>query len=615
MAIDPKKPSILYLGLGDIEEGSFGGTGTGILKSTDGGLTWGEPAILGASRAVTSVLVSPENSSLILVGTDAGLFRSTDAGKSYTPVKLPTPNPKVVRDITWIAGSQWVLAVSNRLTSPAQGGANILVSMNDGLSWEAAKGLGQRSEIFRFSLAAGAPPHGKTLYSLAAATNGRLFDVFKSTNGGTDWTATAAMSIAYANPINGQPGLATLLGDQGGYNQMAIVDPQDPRTVYFGGQLNLVRTTDGGATYSILSDWQGDHGLPYIHADFHCAAFDLKGRLWVGNDGGLARSSAPDLGKNWSTAENRGLATHLVYAVGSSPAAREVIIAGMQDNGTRVRLGNTTNFPQRIYADGFGVLAHPLDSRILLGSAYYTRILKSTDGGRSFRGSAAGITEVNDDQATPFVTKLISSPSDPTGNTVYTFVDEKVYRSTSFGDSWAPIHVGGLAGRIRNLNVARSDGRFLALASDDGSVLLSRDRGISWQSATGSLPGSSGRLSSISFSPTDPQALYVASVAPSKNATHLWKSTDGGANWSAIDTAASFPHGVPVNVVIGDPGDADTLYAGTHLGLYKSTDGGENWSRFGLGLPLVSVTDIYVSPDSSLVRVATFGRGIWELVE
>ena len=79
-------------------------------------------------------------------------------------------------------------------------------------------------------------------------------------------------------------------------------------------------------------------------------------------------------------------------------------------------------------------------------------------------------------------------------------------------------------------------------------------------------------------------------------------------------TAADFPAGVPVNVVKTDPANPSIVYAGTHLGVYRSTDGGATWVRFGAGMPLVEVTDLYISPDSTLMRAATFGRGFWELV-
>ena len=42
-------------------------------------------------------------------------------------------------------------------------------------------------------------------------------------------------------------------------------------------------------------------------------------------------------------------------------------------------------------------------------------------------------------------------------------------------------------------------------------------------------------------------------------------------------------------------------------------DRGATWVRFGSGLPLVEVTDLYLSSDSP-VRAATFGRGFWELM-
>src|SRR5256885_9456921 len=82
----------------------------------------------------------------------------------------------------------------------------------------------------------------------------------------------------------------------------------------------------------------------------------------------------------------------------------------------------------------------------------------------------------------------------------------------------------------------------------------------------------------ISFDPLAAATVYVASVAPDATKNHLWRSTDGGATFAAVDGSAAasngFPFGVPVNSIVADPNAPATLYAGTHLGVYRSVDGG-----------------------------------------
>jgi len=69
----------------------------------------------------------------------------------------------------------------------------------------------------------------------------------------------------------------------------------------------------------------------------------------------------------------------------------------------------------------------------------------------------------------------------------------------------------------------------------------------------------------------------------------------------------------PIDRVYVDPRNKDTVYVGTFLGLYRSTDAGATFSRFGFGLPMVEVSDIYMPPDGSFIRVSTYGRGVWEI--
>jgi hypothetical protein len=69
-----------------------------------------------------------------------------------------------------------------------------------------------------------------------------------------------------------------------------------------------------------------------------------------------------------------------------------------------------------------------------------------------------------------------------------------------------------------------------------------------------------------------------------------------------------FPAGMCVDVLKIDPTNRNVLYAGTHLGVYRSPDRGATGALFGTGMPLVEVSDIYLSDDSSLMRASTYGR-------
>jgi hypothetical protein len=54
------------------------------------------------------------------------------------------------------------------------------------------------------------------------------------------------------------------------------------------------------------------------------------------------------------------------------------------------------------------------------------------------------------------------------------------------------------------------------------------------------------------------------------------------------------------------------LFAGTDIGVYNSVDGGLSWNPYGTGLPRVPVFDMAIQNPSRILRIATFGRGMWE---
>ena len=627
LEMDPNNASTLYLGLGD----SFDGTGIGIVKTTDGADTWGSPIILGTATVTPDIQVAPNDSNIVLVATNKGLYRSIDAGASYTKVDIATGQAGIdpyVWTITYggidATSSKGVFVLSLEANHDAASGTKfgqVWRSTDNGATWTQTTGLTDTAGVDRISVAA-APSNRTTMYAMATKTGGGTTDLanlFKSTDGGKTWAGIGKSGTSfksYTNTNTESSNLGTLLNGQGWYNHVVLVDPTNANVAYFGGALLAIKTSDGGTSYKQISNWLAQFSLPYVHADFHASHIASNGTLYFGSDGGIFRST--DAGATFTHTLNEGIASHLVYQVGSSLNNRDAVIVGLQDNGTRVRETNTSIFNQQIGGDGFGVNINRANANLMLGSLYYSRIYKSTNAGLDFASACSGITECNNSSTAPFITRVSEWKGDATGNTLFTFSNTKVYKSTNYAGSWTALGTSGLptspALFIRNVSAAPSSNLVIGIVANSGRVLLTTNGGTSWAAPTGAMANNGNSLSSISFDQTDRNIVYVASVAPDSTKTHIWRSTDFGATWAAIDTSASgFPNGVPVNNLIIDPVNHTTLYAATHLGVYRSTDSGSTWARYGTGMPLVNVTDLYIAADGSLVRAATFGRSVWEL--
>jgi photosystem II stability/assembly factor-like uncharacterized protein len=620
----------------------------GIFKTTDGGKTWNKTLFIDNETGIIDLAVSPKNFKVQFAaswskdrkawdfkgsGATSGIYKSEDAGltwKLFSTAESGFPVGEGVGRIGLaVFDDTTVYAVldnqfkrpldakksSSLTTAFALPGDEFLKLPNKNLN-SILKNYGltekYRAENIKHWVQNGYLQPNEAAKVLVNAVNSLAdaevigAEVYKSTNGGTNWNKT------HQNFID------DFFYSYGYYFSAISVDPNDANKIYLSG-VPVIKSDDGGKTFTSISEEN-------VHSDHHIVWVNpnKSGHLINGNDGGLNISY--DDGAHWFKGNSHGVSQF--YAVNVDEQEPYNIYGGMQDNG--VWVGPST---YKYSSDWLQNGKYPYQS-LMGGDGMQTQIDKRNPNivftgfqfGNYYRIDRANnkreyISPKPKKDEKPFrfnwqTPILLSSHNQD----ILYMGSNFLHRSMNQGQTWTAISPdltqgvkeGNVAfGTIAAISESTLQFGLLYTGSDDGLIHVSKDGGATWNKISGNLPQNLW-VSRVVASAHKKERVY-ATLNGYRNddfTTHAYMSDDFGQTWKNL--ANNLPAS-PVNVIAEDNVNENILYLGTDNGLYISLNKGASWDDFSNGMPNVAVHDLVIQKKAKDLVVGTHGRSIYKV--
>lgn len=560
IAVDYNNPNIIYIATGDAD--AFDTYSVGVMKSIDGGLTWNTTGLSfsGTGSASGDILINPSDSNMLWVATNNGIYRSTNAGTSWTVVQSGDFSQGRIR-----------LKPGNNSTVYAVSKNRFYRSTNSGASFSIiTTGLPSSSGRLLLDVT---PANSEVIYILSA-TNGYGFQgVYKSTNGGTSWTETSGTTNIFES-------------DQAWYDLALAVSTTNADEIYTGC-LNIWKSTNSGANFTKINSWSEPFSTTYSHADIHYLRF-YGNKLYCGSDGGIyvSDNAAASFSDKTATVQ-----IGQFYRVAVSKQTASKMVGGLQDNGGYAYSDNQwKNF---YGADGMDAAVHPTNDNIFYGFIQ--------GGGGLYISNNAGNS----------LTGSVGMPSGEQGNWVTPLainsVGELFAGYTNLyvltGNDWSQQNSAGFGGDSFEYIAIDPNDDFKMYVADGNVLYKSSDKGQSFDSVY----NAPSWITSVDVHSSNSDIIYITTGGTDGE---VLKSIDGGTTFNSI--SEGLPN-IGKNIVVHQGRHTDNpLYVGTSLGVYYRDDTMTQWEPFDTNLPNVAVTDLEINLEDNVIVAATYGRGIWQ---
>lgn len=212
------------------------------------------------------------------------------------------------------------------------------------------------------------------------------------------------------------------------------------------------------------------------------------------------------------------------------------------------------------------------------------------------------------------VTTLAIDPKLPA--TVYAgTMGDAIYKSPDGGQHWLPHNVG-LKEHVSFVNeiIFHPDNTELIYLATTVGAFVSKDGGREWEERMTGMK-EVHIVTCIAMDHTHPRVLYAGTTGGT------YRSEDGGGTWQKMnrglipDDVLNAAMALGVNVLVVDPTNSNTAYAGTTKGLFRTTNRAEYWEQIGQGLSDQFISTLVLHPTNPSIMYVGGPAGVLKTLD